>query len=46
MDVDTRVPVPQEETPQQTRNKRLREGAMAAIASDQEDEDADRKSVV
>ncbi|TFK27921.1 hypothetical protein FA15DRAFT_665933 [Coprinopsis marcescibilis] len=41
MDVDTQVPVSQNETPQIQRNKRLREGAMAAIAEMDVDEDED-----
>lgn len=39
MEVDTQVPIPQNETPQQQRNKRLREGAMAAIREEQEAEE-------
>ncbi|EAU83308.2 hypothetical protein CC1G_10749 [Coprinopsis cinerea okayama7 len=39
MDVDTQVPIAENETPQIQRNKKLREGAMAAIAEDAEDDD-------
>lgn len=36
--LDTSIPIEQNETPQIQRNKRLREGSMAAIASDEEGE--------
>jgi kinetochore protein Mis13/DSN1 len=36
--MDTSAPIEQDETPQIQRNKRLREGAMASITSDREDD--------
>lgn len=48
MIMDTSAPVEQDETPQIQRNKRLREGAMAAITGDrdeyeEDDDDDDRR---
>ncbi len=37
--VDISLPVAQDETPQIQRNKRLREGAMAAIANEREEDE-------
>jgi kinetochore protein Mis13/DSN1 len=42
MEVDTLAPVEENETPQIQRNKKLREGAMAAITETQEEEDNGR----
>jgi kinetochore protein Mis13/DSN1 len=43
--IDTSAPVEQNETPQNQRNKRLREGAMAAITGDREAEDSPSERV-